>query len=320
MRSSLWSAALIAALLAAGSCSRNTRKVIAVIPKATSHLFWVSCQAGALAAGKDLNVEILWNGPSLETEYDRQVQIMDSMIARHVDGIALSVSEKTALVPPLERAAAAGIPVTVFDSGINSEKYLTFVATNNYEAGQLGARKLAELVGGSGDIALLAHTPGSGSTMDREKGFNDVIEKEFPKIHIVATQYGMSDRSKARAAAENILTAHPNLAGIFASAEPSSMGVALALKARGLAGKTKFVAFDSSDSMVEDMRGGVIDSMVVQDPFRMTYEAVKIIVDHWNGKEPAKRIDLHARVLTRSDLDKPDVKELLHPDVNKYIH
>ncbi len=311
--------ALIAATVLIPGCNRSTKKTIAVIPKGTSHMFWVSVQAGALAAGKDLNVEVLWNGPAQETEYDRQVQIMDSMIARHVDGIALAVTEKTAMVPPLDRAAAAGIPVTVFDSGINSEKYLTFVATNNYEAGQFAARKLAELMGGKGEVGLLANAPGSGSTMDREKGFTDVLEKEFPNIKIVATQFGMSDRAKARASAENILTAHPDLGGMFASSEPSSVGVALALKARNRSGKTRFVAFDSSDSMIEDLQGGTIDAMVVQDPFHMGYEAVKSLVDNWSGKPPAKRMDLHAKVLTKADLDKPEIKELLHPDVSKYI-
>ena len=310
---------LLVAALFIPACNRNTRKTIAVIPKGTSHLFWVSVQAGALAAGKEFNVDILWNGPAQETEYDRQVQIMDSMIARRVDGIALAVSERKALVPPLDRAAAAKIPVTVFDSGIESENYLTFLATNNYEAGEMAARELARLIGGKGDVAVLAHAPGSGSTMDRERGFNDVVAKEFPNIRIVATQYSMSDRAKGRAAAENILSAQPNLTGIFASSEPSSTGVALALKARGRSGKTMFVAFDSSDSMVEDLKEGTISAMVVQDPFRMGFDSVKTLVEFWGGKTPPKRIDLHARVIRKDDLDKPDVKELLHPDVNKYL-
>jgi ribose transport system substrate-binding protein len=310
---------LLAAALIVPGCNRNRRKVIAVIPKGTSHLFWVSVQAGALAAGKDFNVDINWNGPVQETEYDRQVQIMDSMVAQHVDGIALAVTERQALVPPLERAVAAGIPVTVFDSGIDSDKYMTFVATNNYEAGQMAARTLAGLIGDKGNVGLLANAPGSGSTMDRERGFTDVIKTEFPNIHIVATQFGMSDRAKARASAENILTANPDLAGLFASAEPSSVGAALALKAMNRSGKTKFVAFDSSDSMIEDLKGGTISAMVVQDPFHMGYEAVKTVVDKLNGKTPAKRMDLHARVITKADLDKPEIQQLLHPDISKYI-
>ena len=129
----------------------------------------------------------------------------------------------------------------------------------------------------------------------------------------------MSDRAKARDAAENMLAAHDDLAGMFASAEPSSVGAALAIKARGLADKVNLVAFDSTEGMVEDLKTGAIDAMVVQDPFKMGYQAVKTQVDHLHGITPAKRIDLSARVITRPDLDKPDVKELLFPDLDKYL-
>ena len=302
------------------SCNTNRRKVIGVVPKGTSHLFWVSIQAGALAAGRALNVEVLWNGPATETEYSRQIQIVDSMIARHVDGLAISAQDRTALDASLDRAAREGIPVTVFDSGVDSTNYLTFVATNNYEAGQMGARKLAELLNGKGSIAMVLHVPGSFSTMERERGFEDTMAKEFPRIHILQKQYGMSDRSKAMAAAENILTAHPGLDGIFASTEPSSVGTALALKSRGLAGKIKFVAFDASEGMIEDLKGGTIDALVAQDPFRIGYQAVATLVDKLNGKTPPKRIDLSARVITKADLDKPEIKELLNPDVKKYLN
>jgi ribose transport system substrate-binding protein len=273
-----------------------------------------------MAAGHALNVEVLWNGPATETEYSRQIQIVDSMIARHVDGLAISAQDRTALDASLDRAAREGIPVTVFDSGVDSTNYMTFVATNNYEAGQMAAHKLAELLNGKGSIAMVLHVPGSFSTMERERGFEDTMAKEFPRIHIEQKQYGMSDRSKAMAAAENILTAHPSLDGIFASTEPSSVGTALALKSRGLAGKIKFVAFDASEGMIEDLKGGTIDALVAQDPFRIGYEAVATLVDKLHGKTPPKRIDLSARVITKPDLDKPEIKELLNPDVKKYLN
>jgi ribose transport system substrate-binding protein len=310
---------LVAALvcLALAGCQGSKKKVIAVVPKATSHLFWLSVQAGAFAAGRELGVEVVWNGPSQETEYSRQIQIIDSMIARHVDGLAIAATDRDAVVQPVDRAFAAKIPVTIFDSGIESENYLTFVATNNFEAGQMAARKLAELLGGKGKVALVLHAPGSFSTMERERGFKEVMAREFPGIQIVAEQFGMSDRAKARAAAENMLAAHPDLDGMFASAEPSSVGASLAVKARDLAGKVKLVAFDSSEGMVEDLKNGVIHAMVVQDPYRIGYEAVRTLVDHLNGKKVPKRIDLSARVLVKEDLDKPEVMKLLFPDLTK---
>ncbi len=272
-----------------------------------------------MSAGRELGVDVLWNGPPMETEYDRQIQIVDSMIARRVDGIALAAADRVALVGPLDRAMAAGIPVTIFDSGLDSTNYVTFVATNNVAAGEMGARKMAELLGGKGSVAIVLHAPGSRSTMEREEGFKKVIAREFPKIRIVAEQYGMSDRAKARAAAENILTAHPDLDGIFASTEPSSTGISLALKSRSLAGKVRFVGFDSSESMIADLRDGTLDAIVVQDPFRIGYEAVKTVVDTLNGHPPPKQIDLNARVVAKVDLDRPEIRKLLSPDVRTYL-
>jgi ribose transport system substrate-binding protein len=310
--------ATLASLLLLSSCQTSKKKRIAVVPKATSHVFWLTVRSGAEAAGQKYGVEMIWNGPPAETDYDRQMQIVDSMIAQHVDGLAVAAAERNALNRSLDRAAQLGIPVTVFDSGVDSTNYMTFLATDNYAAGQMGARELAGLVGGRGTVAMVMHAPGSASTMDRERGFDDVMKSDFPQIKVVARQFGMSDRSKAMAAAENILTAHPDLNGIFASSEPSSIGASLALKSRGLSGKVKFVSFDSSDSLIEDLKGGTIDAMVVQDPFKMGFEAVKTLVDKLNGVTPPKRVDLPARVVHKADLDKPDVHELLYPDVKKY--
>ena len=311
---------LVALAWLLASCHGSQRKTIAVIPKATSHLFWVSVQAGAVAAGRDLKVYVIWNGPASETDYDRQVQIVDSMVARHVDGIAVAAQGRTTLNASLDRAAAAHIPVTVFDSGVDSTNYMAFLATNNYQAGQMAARKLAALLDGKGKIAMLQHAPGSKSTMDREAGFEDTVRKEFPRIEIVARQYSMSDRAKGRAATENFLTAQPDLNGLFASAEPGSVGAALALKSRGLAGKIKFVAFDASEDLVQDLKDGSIDALVAQDPFRMGYQAVKTLYDKLRGVDPPKVIDLSATVVTKSDLDKPEIKSLLFPDIRKYLN
>lgn len=306
-------AAVLAAFLVLASCQRDTKKVIAVVPKATSHLFWLSVQAGAMAAAEEYGVTVEWNGPASETEYPRQIQIVDSFISRRVDGIALAATERKALVGAVERAAQAGIPVTIFDSGLDTENYMSFLATNNYEAGQMAGRALGRMLNGNGKVGVVMHAPGSGSTMDRERGFEDVIKGEFPGIQIVASQFGQSDRSKAMAATENILTAHPDLNGIFASSEPSSVGASLALKSRGLAGRVRLLAFDSSEGMVEDLKAGVISAMVVQDPFRMGHDAVKTIVDRLNGETPPKRIDLSARVVTKADLEKSEIQRLLFP-------
>ncbi len=313
-------AALFVALAVwCGSCNRQQSRRIAVIPKGTADVFFQSVHAGAAAAGQQFHEEILWDGPPRETEYSRQLEILDSMLNRHVDGIVVAASDRTALNASLDRAAREKVPVVIFDSGVDSENYVSFVATNNFEGGQAGGRKLGELLGGKGTVALIAHAPGSASTMDRERGFKDVMAKEFPGITIVAEQYSMTDRAKGMAATENILTAHPDLNGIFASAEPASVGAAQALKSRGLGGKVRLVAFDSSEDLVDDLKAGVIDALVAQDPFRMGFEGVRVVTEKLDGKTPERKIDLHAVVITKADLDKPEIQQLLHPDLKKYL-
>lgn len=302
----------------AAACKRGGKRRIAVIPKAVSHLFWVSVETGARAAGKDFNVEILWNGPALESDFPRQIQIVDSMISQRVDGIAIAAAERQALVASIERATDAGIPVTIFDSGADTEKYLSFIATDNVLAGKLAARKMAELLGGKGKVAMILHAPGSFSTMDREKGFRQVREAEFTAMKVVAEQFGMSDRAKARDVTENILSANPGIEGIFCSTEPSATGALLALEARGLAGKVKVVSVDSSDNLVELMKQDRIHALVAQDPFGMAYKAVSSLVSKLDGNTPPRRIDLEPRVIVKADLDNPDVMRLLKPDIAKY--
>jgi ribose transport system substrate-binding protein len=307
--------ALLLAVLLLGACQQNKRRVIGVVPKATSHVFWVAVEKGARAAGTELGVDIEWNGAPAETEYARQIQIVDSMINRRVDGLAVAATERKILVATIDRAIKLGIPVTIFDSGIESEYYTSFVATDNYEGGRLAGRSLAKLIGGKGKVGLILHAPGSASTMDRERGFQDVLKAEFPEIQIAAEQYGMADRAKARAAAENMLTAHPDLAGFFGSSEPSATGASLAVRGRGLAGKVKVVAFDASGNLVADMRDGVIQAMVVQDPFKMGFEAVRTVVDKLNGKTPPKRINLSAVAIFAEDANKPEYQRLLSPEL-----
>lgn len=295
-------------------CFELRRKKVAVIPKAVSHGFWRSVQQGAVAAGKEFNVDILWEGPEKETDFSEQIRIIDSMIARRVDGIALSAGERHALSAPVKRVTAAGIPITIFDSGVEAEAndYVSYVATDNIEAGRTAARRIAEVVGRNGHVGMVLHAPGSASTMDREQGFTETLEREFPQIRVVDQQYGMSDPARARAAVENMLNRHPAIQALFASSEPSSVAAAQVLKDRHLENRVFLMAFDTSDAMVADLRAGAIDAMIVQDPQRMGYEAVKTLVLKFKGKNPPKRLDLNPAMVEMKDLAEPNVKRLLN--------
>ena len=181
---------LVIPLLTTG-CARHDRKRIAVIPKGRTHMFWQSIHAGAVAAGRESNVEIIWNGPSVEADSSGQLQIVDAMINQRVDAIALAPVDKTAMVSVVERAARQNIPVVIFDSGVDTQNFVSYVATDNYAAGQAGAARMAKILGGRGKVVIVATQPGSASTMLREQGFEDAVAKSYPAIQILEKRYGL---------------------------------------------------------------------------------------------------------------------------------
>jgi ribose transport system substrate-binding protein len=308
----LLSITLMACLLTPG-CRRQEagKKVIAVIPKGVSHFFWQTIHAGAEAAGKELGVEIMWKGPAQETDYSGQINIVEDAINRRVDGIVLAPSHGDALVPIVERAQKEGIPVTIFDSGINTENYSSYVATDNRKGGVVAAERLAEKLGGKGKIAILGVKAGSVSTDQREQGFKETIEQKYPGIKIVAFQYGEADRTKSLDRATDILTTHADLNGVFASNESSTVGAVQAIKQKGLSGKVVLVGFDSSPNLIDDLKAGAIDSLVLQDPFKMGYEGVKAMVAKINGQSPPRILDTGVNLLTKENLETPEMQRLI---------
>lgn len=300
--------------LFATGCGRDRKTVIGVIVKAVGHLFFAAVHSGVKRAAKEFGVEAVWNGPTDETDHGRQIQILDAMIAQRVDAIAISATDEMALAGPVARAQAAGIPITVFDSAVNGSDFVTFVATDNLLAGVEAARELGKMIG-KGKVGVVRHKPGGASTVRREEGFEQTLAKEFPGVVMAASQYGMADRAKARAVAENMLTAHPDLKGIFASSEASSLGAIQALAARELAGKVRLITFDTSEAHREALRAGTIDIMMIQDSARMGYEAVKSLCEKLRGGKPVARMDLPVRMIRRADMDSPEIRDLISPPV-----
>jgi len=308
---------LAAVALAAVSCQRPDKKVIGVIAQGRSHLFWQSVHAGAVAAARESGVEISWNAPTSETDFAGQLQIMQTMINRRLSAIAISPIDKRALASAVDRAASENIPVVIFDTGVDTDKYVARVATDNYAGGQMAADRMGKILGGKGTVIVVACQPGSASTMAREQGFEDAVRERYSGIRIVDKRFGMSDFAKSLAVAENMLTAHPDVNGVFASNETGSVGAAQALKGRQ--SKAKMVGFDWSPTLIDDLKAGVIDSLVAQDPFKIGYEAVKSAVLKLNGGTPQKEQPLAARLVTLENLNDPDVQKQLNPDLKKYL-
>lgn len=295
-----------------GKSGGDTKYTIAVVPKGLGHQFWVTVHAGADAAGQDLSARILWNGPNKETEVAKQINIIEDMISRNVDAIVMAACNEDALVDTIKKAMDAGITVVTIDSGVNSDLPVSFVATDNIAGAKAAAAKLVELIGGEGEVGLLPFVPGAATSELRERGFKEGL-KDFPDAVLVSTIHTHSDTAKAMAATEDMMTAHPNLKGIFAANEAAAIGAAQAIETAGKAGEIKLVAFDASPQELEFLERGVIQGLIVQSPFRMGYEGVKIAIDHIEGRPVEKRVDTGITVVTPENLHDAEVQALLNP-------
>jgi ribose transport system substrate-binding protein len=296
---------------------------IAVIPKGTTHDFWKHIHQGADEAAKDAgNVEIVYQGPAVENDKTSQINMVDTMISKGVKGIVLAPLDDKALVASVEKAAAANIPVVVIDSDVNTDKYISFVATDNEKGGHMAGKEMVRLLGGKGRIAVLRYNAGSASTDKREKGFIDEVTTTAHGITIVSKdQYAGPTRESAAKAAENMLAAYAkgdgtaNLDGIYCPNESSTAGMLKVLEGKGWAGKVKFVGFDAAPDLVDALNKGEINALVVQYPAKMGRVGVQTVVDFINGKNksPEKRIDTGAYLITKENVAQPDMAKLVAP-------
>lgn len=269
-----------------------------MVPKGATQMFWQSVHEGALKAAGEHNLELVWNAPAQESDRSRQIAIMDSMINLGVDAIALAPVDRNALVNVVHRAVDRGIPVAVFDSALDSDRIVSYVATDNREGGRVAARRVGTALNGKGAVAIIDDMPGSASTTERVNGFLEECRAKFPAIRILPAQYVMGDRAKARAVTENLLTGNTSLAGIFADHENAAIGAALALSARNDR-NVRLVGFDWSDQLKQYLNEGWIDSLVVQNPTRMGYEAVRALDVKLSGGTPERLIDTGSSLVTR---------------------
>jgi ribose transport system substrate-binding protein len=303
-----------------GGAAQKSRR-IAVIPKGTTHEFWKSIHAGAVKAGREGGVEIIWKGPVREDDRDEQIKVVETFLGQQVDGIVLAPLDDRALVPVLNDAKARNIPVVIIDSPVEWNDYLSFVATDNEKAGRLAADRLGEVLNGKGRVVMMRYQEGSASTMAREAGFLAGIAAKFPGITIVSSnQYGGATTETAFATAEKLLSTYRDVDGFFCPNESTTFGMLRALEGAGRAGKVKFVGFDVTPKLLEAMTAGTLDGLVVQNPFRMGEASVAALVARLNGGAIERRVDTGATMVTKANMEEPDVKALLAPDLSPYLN
>ena len=310
-------------------CTANNDKekiTIAVIPKGTTHEFWKSIHAGSNKAAAELkaqgtDIEVIWKGPLREDDREQQIQVVEGFAAQGVSGIVLAPLDNRALVRPVADARRAGVPTVIIDSGLESDEIVSFVATDNRKGGSLAADRMGQLLGGKGRVLVLRYAEGSASTTERETGFIEQIKAKFPEIELVSTdQYAGATRDTAKRASENLLNRFGDqVQGIFTPNESSTAGMLLALEDIGKAGKVSFVGFDVSQRFIDALNSGQLHGIVVQNPFNMGYLGVKTMVDNLMGRTVEKKIDTGVMLVTKENMESPEVKTLLRPPLDEYL-
>ncbi len=303
-----------------GGAAREKKLTIAVIPKSTGAEFWETVEEGAREAAQRLNVEMKWEGPLTETELAEQNKIIENMISLQVDGIALAPLNRTAQRRTVERAVQAGIPVVIFDSEIDGDAHVSFVATNNKQGGVLAAQHLAELLGErNGRVMVLRFVQGTGSTEARAAGFIETAKAAG--FEIVADPYP-EDATVAgcKKTAANTLEGFVKnnelqLDGIFACNDRSTLGMLAALedlRKSGVKVNARFIGFDFTPRLVEAVQQGAVDALIAQNPRKMGRLAVETLVSYLRGQEVPKYIDTGVEVVTRSRLESdPAIRQLV---------
>jgi ribose transport system substrate-binding protein len=326
---------LAAACLALAGCGGGGKQEykyhVAVIPKGLTHEFWQSIHRGAERAAQDLKdekglgVEIIWDGPTKEDDAQAQISIVDRNIAARVHGIVLAPQHREAMVPPVKRAAGKKIPVVIIDSGLADEDSIVkYVATDNENGGRLAAQHLLALLEKEGKtnpkVILFRYQVGSESTEKREKGFEDWVNGHAKPVWLSSDRYAGPTQDSALGEASRLLNSlrDQDIDGIFAPNESSAGGMLAALRSLKLNKKVKLIGFDSSPNLVDALRDGNIDGLILQDPYRMGYLGVWVLVHNLEGCKvdaDGKRLPTGEKVVTRDNLDSDEVQALFKPEL-----
>lgn len=288
---------------------------VVFIPKSRDQIFWTFMRQGVeRAMREDGHVQLTWRGPAHNDDVDSQIEILRIYSRPGVDAIIIAATDRSRVVASVEQAAALGIKVVAVDSALDGKAHTNFITTNNVAAGRMAAERLAGLLNRQGRVAILRTIAGSGSTEERAEGFIDYMKKNAPRINIVADEYGGGTRGKAARSAALLLERHPDLDGIFAVNESTSDGMLRGLRQAGLAGKRKFVGFDTTDFLLEGLGKQEINGLVVQDPRQMGYLSMKAALAAARGAAMKDQTILtDAVMVTRDNYGKPEIQALLVP-------
>ncbi|WP_281857963.1 ABC transporter substrate-binding protein [Litoreibacter halocynthiae] len=284
---------------------------IPLISKGFQHQFWQAVKAGADQAAEEFGVRITFEGPDNETMVDRQIDMLAAALANKPAAIGFAALDSQAAIPLLRQASEAGIPIIAFDSGVDSDIPLATATTDNVAAAALAADKMAEFLGGTGTVAVVAHDQTSRTGIDRRDGFLNRMESEYPNIEVVSVQYGAGDQLQSTEVAKAILTANPGLGGMFGTNEGSAIGIVNAVREMGAESVT-IIGYDSGKAQTDAIRDGLMAGAITQNPVGIGYETVKAAVAAMDGKELPEIIDTGFYYYDQSNIDNPEIQAVLY--------
>ncbi|MBV8174192.1 MAG: ABC transporter substrate-binding protein [Verrucomicrobia bacterium] len=314
---------LFAVALLAGQTQRlpaaDAKPTIPIIVKDTTSFFWQIVLSGARKAGKDLNVKVPELGAQSESDINGQISILENAVSEKPAAIVISPTQFKALGQPIDEAAKKTIIIGI-DSAADSKAFTSFLQTDNVQGGRAGADALAAAIQAQygkpeGDVALITSIPGVGSLEQRGKGFKEEIAAKYPGLKLVADKVADGMATTALNIMTDLITANPNLRGVFASNLIMAQGAGQAIAENHVADKIKLVGFDSDDKLVKLLKDGNIAALIVQDPFRMGYEGVKTALEASKGEKVPATVDTGVNTITKANMDSARSQELLNPKV-----
>lgn len=276
-------AATLSTALAACGSGGSKQITIGFVPGVTTDPFFISMQVGAQAEAQKLGVNLLWQGASTYNP-SSQTPVVDSLISRGVNALAIAPTDAQAMIPPIQRAVNAHIPVISVDSTINNTSLLTArVTANNVQGGAAAADIVAQLVNKQGAVAVLAPSPGITTDAQRIQGFEQEIKK-YANIQYVGIQYDQEQNTTAATLAQELVLHYPNLVGIFGTDDTSASGAADGIRSAGKTGQVKIVAYDAEPLEVQGLQSGLIAALIAQKPYDEGQLAVQYAYDAATGK------------------------------------
>ena len=302
MKIPAWLAMAACAALAAG-CGGGApkQKLFVMVPKGV-HPYYEPCYAGFQAAAAKYGVRTEYQAP-LKLEIPQQVETIENLIARKVDGLAISALDDQSLVPVIQAATEAGIKVITFDAPAPSSKALTYIGTVNEEAGYQAGLALAKIMGGEGELAVLQGGLAAPNLNDRFKGLERALKEKAPGVKIVAREDTQGKLDVSLNKTEALLQAHPNLKAIFSVSADGTAGAAPALKEQGKSGRILLAGFDDLPETLDGIRNGTVQFCIAQQTYKMGWVAVEQLLAACEGKALPKEIDTGVVIVTKDNVE-----------------